>query len=307
MIRREAKLAHSNGRTLNADQAQGSFSYKHYFKARGATRAEISRSEKKAKEKPFKDEEWEEHFRNYLMDSTNRQLLDRILQAKLPAVKLQYDRDKVGQYEFDQLFGADNAFEANAEFLARLHGEDPLGLNFLRGRTVDAHTLTKNELMLLLFSEENSMLDPAYVNEQATEEYLSAPLSHYWINSSHNTYLTGNQYSSVSSVECYVRALQQGCRCLELDCWDGDDNEPDVFHGHTLTSRIKLLDVVKAIAQHAFSVTDLPLVLSIENHCKPEQQARFYTKSFNLKITLKRMCNNRCKGYDGPPFRSPLS
>ena len=95
MIRREAKLAHSNGRTLNADQTQGSFSYKHYFKARGATRAEISRSEKKAKEKPFKDEEWEEHFRNYLMDSTNRQLLDRILQAKLPAVKLQYDRDKV--------------------------------------------------------------------------------------------------------------------------------------------------------------------------------------------------------------------
>ena len=91
---------------------------------------------------------------------------------------------KVGQYEFDQLFGADNAFEANAEFLARLHGEDPLGLNFLRGRTVDAHTLTKNELMLLLFSEENSMLDPAYVNTEASEEYLSAPLSHYWINSS---------------------------------------------------------------------------------------------------------------------------
>ena len=90
----------------------------------------------------------------------------------------------MGQYEFDQLFGADNAFEANAEFLARLHGEDPLGLNFLRGRTVDAHTLTKNELMLLLFSEENSMLDPAYVNTEASEEYLSAPLSHYWINSS---------------------------------------------------------------------------------------------------------------------------
>ena len=52
--------------------------------------------------------------------------------------------------------------------------------------------------------------DPDFVNSEATDDELDAPMSHYWINSSHNTYLTGNQYSSHSTVECYVRALRQG-------------------------------------------------------------------------------------------------
>jgi phosphatidylinositol phospholipase C delta len=104
------------------------------------------------------------------------------------------------------------------------------------------------------------------------EVTLNQPLNEYFISSSHNTYLLGRQVAGASSVEGYIQALIRGCRCIEIDCWDGDNGRPMVTHGRTMTSKVPFEDCVSTIGKYAFHSTPYPLIVSLEVHCNPEQQ-----------------------------------
>ena len=52
---------------------------------------------------------------------------------------------------------------------------------------------------------------------------------------------SGRQFGGKSSVEIYRQVLLSGCRCVELDCWDGkgdDEGEVIITHGKAMCTDV---------------------------------------------------------------------
>ncbi|GJN36188.1 hypothetical protein PR202_gb25028 [Eleusine coracana subsp. coracana] len=122
-----------------------------------------------------------------------------------------------------------------------------------------------------LCSDANAALDP----RRGVYQEMSLPLSHYFIYTGHNSYLTGNQLSSGCSEAPIVKALHDGVRVIELDLWpNAAKDDVEVLHGKTWTSPVELPKCLDAIKEHAFVSSPYPIILTLEDHLTPFLQAK---------------------------------
>lgn len=62
--------------------------------------------------------------------------------------------------------------------------------------------MTQNGFTMYMLSQENDVFNPEHAH---VYQDMTRPLAHYFISSSHNTYLTKDQVTSTSSTEPYIK------------------------------------------------------------------------------------------------------
>ncbi|KAI6189685.1 1-phosphatidylinositol 4,5-bisphosphate phosphodiesterase [Aphelenchoides bicaudatus] len=271
-----------------------------------------------------------DHILDVVMQSTNKQREDRrILEKQLnrhlsnllkdkkkstpallrePEFLLKLYKIVTGRHEVDDIFSKKFAsnYATVAEFRSYLNtehrdkrlneilyppvSEDSAARILRKSRISSDDGLGREGFLRFLLSEHNSSVrSDAY---ELKNDCMNMPLSQYFINSSHNTYLKGRQMKSRSSVSMYRYALLAGCRSIELDCWNGPDGEPIITHGPThicFCTTIPFKDVIIAVADTAFVTSEFPVILSFENHCNQKQQIKManYCKEILGDLLLK--------------------
>ncbi|XP_016398398.1 inactive phospholipase C-like protein 1 isoform X2 [Sinocyclocheilus rhinocerous] len=149
---------------------------------------------------------------------------------------------------------------------------------------------------LYLQSAECQLLDPEHQN---VCQDMKMPLSHYFISASYRSYLLDDQVHGRADLGGLIRALQAGCRCLELGVTDGPEGEPllGVDHGtdgkhhhhhhHHHHGSVTLRSALEVVNKYAFLTSQYPLLLYLCQRCSPSQQrtlAQHLKKVFGPKL-----------------------
>ncbi|XP_059356165.1 inactive phospholipase C-like protein 1 isoform X1 [Carassius carassius] len=148
-----------------------------------------------------------------------------------------------------------------------------------------------------LQSAECQLLDPEHQN---VCQDMKMPLSHYFISASYRSYLLDDQVHGRADLGGLIRALQVGCRCLELGVTDGPEGEPllGVEHGtdgkhyhhhhhHHHHGSVTLRSALEVVNKYAFLTSQYPLLLYLCQRCVPSQQctlAQHLKKVFGPKL-----------------------
>ncbi len=89
----------------------------------------------------------------------------------------------------------------------------------------------------------------------------------------------GHQFTGKSSVEIYRQTLLGGCRCVELDFWNGKNEDPIIYHGYTLVPEVP----AKVISDF---VTYWVITLSLRNKILHLRNSFFLFKKTENKTHL---------------------
>jgi len=131
--------------------------------------------------------------------------------------------------------------------------------------------LSLDDFHRYLFSHD---LNPPIRHPQVHHD-MTRPLSHYFIYTGHNSYLTGNQLSSDCSDTPIIMALERGVRVIELDMWPNSTiDDINIVHGRTLTTPVSLIKCLRSIKKHAFVASPYPVIITLEDHLPSQLQEK---------------------------------